>query len=207
MSSFTNSPLVVHTNISPNKNSPRNQPIRKITIHHVADVVSVETLGNIFKPASRQASSNYGIGNDGRIGMYVEEKDRAWTSSSSANDHQAVTIEVSNSAIGGDWPVSDNAYAALIGLCADICKRNGIPELTYDGTPNGTLTRHNMFANTICPGPYLQSRFTKICEDVNGRLTPPPLYRVQVGAFSVKSNAETMLARVKAAGFTDAFII
>ena len=98
---MSNSPLVVYTKISPNRNSPRNQPIRKITIHHMAGNLSVERCGEVFAPVSRQASSNYGIGTDGRIGMYVEEKDRAWTSSSPENDHQAITIEVANDEIGG----------------------------------------------------------------------------------------------------------
>ena len=35
---------------------------------------------------------------------------------------------------------------------------------------------------------------------------PKKLYRVQVGAYAVKANADAMLKRVKAAGFTDAFI-
>ena len=167
---MSNSPLVQYTRLSPNCNKPRNNKIKKITIHHTAGVLSVETLGNIFAPSSRQASSNYGIGSDGRIGMYVEEKNRAWTSSNATNDNQAITIEVSNSSNGGNWPVSDHVLNRLIELCVDICKRNGIKELNYTGDKNGNLTRHNMFANTTCPGPYLQSKFPYIASEVNKRL-------------------------------------
>ena len=119
------------------------------------------------------ASSNYGVGNDGRIGLYVEERDRSWCSSSAANDNQAVTIEVSNSATGGDWPVSDTALAATIELCVDICKRNGIERLIYTGTAAGNFTRHNMFAATTCPGTYLGVRFPYIADEVNRRIRPP----------------------------------
>ena len=99
---MSNSPLVQYTKLSPNYN-PRNNKIKKITIHHMAGVLSVETCGNIFANPSRQASSNYAIGSDGRIAMYVEEKNRSWCSSSPANDHQAITIEVSNSTTAPDW--------------------------------------------------------------------------------------------------------
>ena len=170
---FTNSPLTVFTRISPNKNSPRNQPIRKITIHHTAGVISIENLGDWFSRPTTQASSNYGVGSDGRVGLYVEEKDRSWCSSSPDNDHQAVTIEVSNSATGGDWPVSDRALMATIDLCVDICKRNGIDRLNYTGTTAGNLTRHDMFANKICPGPFLAARLPYIASEVNKRLIVP----------------------------------
>jgi len=171
MIQFSNSPLVAHTRLSPHRNAPRNQPIRKITIHMVAGVTSIESLGTLFS-GTRQVSSNYGVGSDGRIGMYVEERNRAWTSSSAANDHQAITIEVSNSALGGNWPVSDHVLEATINLCVDICRRNNIPRLVYDGTPNGSLTRHNMFAATSCPGLFLQSKFPYIAQEVTRRLSP-----------------------------------
>ena len=168
---MSNSSLVNYTAISPNSSNPRNNKIKKITIHHMAGNLSVETCGRVFNVKTRQASSNYGIGSDGRVGMYVEEKNRAWTSSSPSNDNQAITIEVAND--GGantNWHVSDKALAKLIDLCVDICKRNGIASLNYTGDANGNLTRHNMFANTTCPGPYLQSKFPYIASEVNKRL-------------------------------------
>ena len=128
---MSNSPLISYTKISPNRTSPRKKPIRKITIHHMAGNLTVEQCGAVFAPTSRKASSNYGIGTDGRIGMYVEEKDRAWTSSSPDNDNQAVTIEVANNTLGPNWTVSDKAMASLIDLCVDICKRNGIQSRHY----------------------------------------------------------------------------
>lgn len=177
---MSNSPLVQYTKLSPNCNKPRNSKIKKITIHHMAGVLSVETCGRIFAGSGRQASSNYGIGSDGRIGMYVEECNRSWCSSNANNDHQAITIEVSNCKNGGNWEVSDHVLARLIELCVDICRRNGIERLNYTGDASGNLTRHNMFAATACPGPYLQSKFPYIAEQVNKQLekdkqpTPQP---------------------------------
>jgi N-acetyl-anhydromuramyl-L-alanine amidase AmpD len=172
MMAYTNSKLVSYTKLSPNY-STRTGKITKITIHHAAVVnASLVGLGNGFNNPNRRASSNYGIDSNGRIGMYVEEKNRAWTSSSSANDNVAVTIEVANDGGAPDWHVSDKALAALIDLCVDICKRNDIKELNYTGNASGNLTKHSYFANTLCPGPYLGGRFSYIAEEVNKRLKP-----------------------------------
>lgn len=182
---MSNSALVNYKAISPNSNNPRKDKIRKITIHHMAGNLSVETCGVIFAARSRQASSNYGIGSDGRVGMYVEEANRSWCSSNAANDHQAVTIEVANDKIGGDWHVSDKALTKLIDLCVDICKRNGIDELNYTGDASGNLTMHCMFVATSCPGLYLKGKMAYIADEVNKRLAAPAdtgsTYTVQSG--------------------------
>ena len=152
--------------------------ICKITPHHMAGVLTGKQCARIFQNPNRNASANYCIGNDGDIVCSVEEENRAWTSSSSSNDCQAITIEVSNSSTGGNWPISEKAWNSLVNLCVDICKRYGF-RLNYTGDKNGSLTRHNMFANTNCPGPYLQSRFQELADTVNARLdggqpTPTP---------------------------------
>mgnify|MGYP003164464934 CR=1 FL=1 len=216
---MSNSPLVSYTKISPNKSSPRNHKIDTVTIHCVVGQCSVETLGNVFAPTSRQASSNYGIGYDGRIGMYVEEKDRSWCSSNAANDNRAITIEVASDT-KEPYAVNAKAYAALIDLLVDICKRNGIKELVWSTNKadrvnhkNGcNMTVHRDYANKSCPGTYLYERHAQIASEVNKRLgstniKPEPekpsggLYRVQTGAFKAKANADAMLAKVKAKGF------
>lgn len=185
---MSNSSLISYTKISPNRTSPRKKPIRKITIHHMAGNLTVEQCGAVFAPTSRKASSNYGIGTDGRIGMYVEEKDRAWTSSSPDNDNQAVTIEVANDTLGPNWTVSDKAMTSLIDLCVDICKRNGIQRLNFTGDKTGNLTMHCYFKSTLCPGPYLKSRFPYIASEVNKRLgaeAAPEPFIVQITASSL----------------------
>ena len=172
-----NSPLVDYTRISPNKNSPRNHKIDTITIHCVVGQCTVETLGNIFAPTSRQASSNYGVGTDGKIGMYVEEKDRSWCSSNAANDNRAVTIEVASDT-KHPYAVNDRAFAALLDLVTDICKRNGIKKLVWStkkadrvNHKNGcNMTVHRDYANKSCPGDYLYNRHGEIAAEVNRRL-------------------------------------
>lgn len=167
---MSNSTLINYTKISPNSNNPRNNTIKKITIHHMAGNLTVEQCGEIFSKPERQASSNYAIGTDGRIAMYVEEANRAWTSGSPENDNQAITIEVANCSGAPDWKVSDIALTKLLDLCTDICKRNNISKLNYTGDKSGNLTKHSMFVATACPGPYLESKMQYIADEVNKRL-------------------------------------
>jgi len=167
---FTNSSLVEYVKLSPNFSKRKNKKITKITIHHMAGNLSIETCGNVFASASRKASANYGIDSNGRVGMYVEECNRAWTSSNAENDHQAVTIEVANNSGAPKWTVSDKAYSKLIDLCVDICQRNDIKEINFTGDKNGNLTMHKYFAKTACPGPYLESKFPEIANKINERL-------------------------------------
>ena len=216
---MSNSPLVNYVQISPNRYSPRNHKIDTITIHCVVGQVSVEALGCIFAPTARQASSNYGVGYDGRIGMYVEEKDASWCSSSYENDNRAITIEVASDTTH-PYAVTDKAYNALIELVTDICKRNGIKKLLWKGdksligqTDKQNMTVHRWFENKACPGDYLYNLHGDIANKVNAKLgvNEPAeknkvTYYVQIGAYSIKANAENQLKLVKAKGFSDAFI-
>lgn len=187
---MSNSSLVNYIRISPNRTSPRYGTIKNIVIHHMAGNLSVETCGNVFAPTSRQASSNYGIGSDGRIGMYVEERDRAWTTGNQI-DHSSVTIEVADDKIGGGWHSSDKAMSALVNLCADICKRNGIKSLNYTGNKSGNLLMHKWYQATDCPGAYLESKFSWIASEVNKKLngqTDPDGDTKSGGAIQTRKN-------------------
>lgn len=196
---MTNSPLVNYTRISPNRTSPRNHAIDTITIHCVVGQATVETIGNIFAPTSRRASSNYGIGFDGRIGMYVEEKDRSWCSSSKDNDNRAITIEVASDKFH-PYKINDVAYRSLINLLEDICRRNNIKELKWQGNKSligqvdkQNMTVHRWFAAKACPGDYLYNLHSQIAKEVNLKLNPPKppvpkeLYRIRKSWEDIKS--------------------
>lgn len=177
---YTNSPLVSYTRLSPNNSGHRTHAIDRITPHCVVGQCSVEMLGSIFASTERMASCNYGIGADGRIGMYCEEKDRSWCSSSSANDQRAVTIECASDA-SHPYAFKDVVYNRLIELCVDICKRNGKTRLIWFGDkgwalgyqpkPNEmVLTVHRWFANKSCPGDWMYQRMGDLAAKVNARL-------------------------------------
>mgnify|MGYP002541063181 CR=1 FL=1 len=174
---YTNSSLVSYTKLSPNHSGQRTHSIDRITPHCVVGQCSVETLGSIFLPTSRQASCNYGIGADGRVGMYVEEKNRSWCSSSNANDQRAVTIECASDT-AEPYAFKGVVYQKLIELCTDICKRNGIKHLVWSTSKNDrvnhlngcNMTVHRDYANKSCPGDYLYNRHGQIAAEVNKRL-------------------------------------
>lgn len=171
---YTNSPLTSITLLSPNHSGQRTHVIDTITIHCVVGQCTAKRIGEIFQPTSRQASSNYGIGYDGEIGLYVEEKNRSWCSSSSTNDQRAITIEVASDT-SEPYAVTPAAYSALIKLVADICKRNGIKKLVWSTNKadrvnhkNGcNMTVHRDYANKSCPGTYLYNKHGEIAAEVN----------------------------------------
>lgn len=165
----------------------RNTKITDITIHHMAGVLSAEQCGGIFARAGRNGSSHYGIGNGGEIGQYVNEEDTAWANSNWPSNCRSVTIETSNSATGGEWPVSDAAYNSLIKLVADIAKRNNLGALVA----GQNLTWHSMFTATTCPGDYLRARVEDIAKKANeinsGGPAPTPA-PTPTGGFKVGDN-------------------
>lgn len=222
---MSNSTLVNCRVASPNRNSPRNHKIDTITPHCIVGQLDAETIGACFTSSSAKASCNYGIGLDGRIVLVVDEKDRSWCSSSSSNDNRAVTIECASDK-EHPYAMKGVVYETLIKLCVDICQRNGINKLLWLGSKEKTLaympksgeavlTAHRWFRNKACPGDWLYSRYGDLAEKVTARLSgntnPQPssgstIYRVQIGAYEKKANADAQLSKVKAAGF-DAFVV
>ena len=182
---FSNSPLATVKLISPNKTVGRNHAIDTITIHCFVGQVTAKRGCEVFQPSSKGASCNYVVGYDGSIGLCVEEKDRSWCTggykkvngiSGSSNDYQAVTIEVACEA-KHPYAITEKAMAALIELCTDICRRNGIKKLLWSGDKNlvgnpakQNLTVHRWFANKACPGDYIYQRLGDIAAKVNAKL-------------------------------------
>lgn len=219
---MSNSSLVNYTRISPNQYGKRNHKIDTVTIHCVVGQCSVETLGSVFADRNREASSNYGIGPDGRIGMYVAEDCASWCSSSYSNDQRAITIEVASDTFE-PYKVKDAAYKALIKLLVDICKRNGIKKLVWSTNKadrinhrNGcNMTVHRDYANKSCPGDYLYNLHGQIAKEVNAKLgsssttvsKPSVIYRVKSGGtwWPAVKNLEDY-AGVKGKAITDVAI-
>lgn len=225
---YTNSSLVSYTKLSPNHSGKRTHLIDRITPHCVVGQLSAESICGCFTSTSRQASCNYGIGTDGRVSLCVEEKNRSWCSSSNSNDQRAVTIECASD-MKAPYAMNSKVYDSLVKLCTDICKRNGKKKLLWLGSKSKALnyspksdemvlTVHRWFANKSCPGDWLYSRLDDLAEKVTANLSDATtstattttkketLYRVQVGAYFVKNNADVQLKKVKAAGF-DTYIV
>lgn len=177
-----NSSLVSVTVLSPNNSGTRTMRIDRITPHCVVGQMSALSLGNWFANKSAQASSNYGIGYDGKIGLYVPEDKRSWCSSSAANDQRAVTIECASDT-REPYAIKDAVYKSLIKLCVDICKRNGKTKLIWINDKAKALayvpkkdemllTVHRWFANKSCPGTYIMGKLPDLADKVTKELTP-----------------------------------
>lgn len=214
---YTNSKMVVYKKLSPNHSGRRKHSIDRITPHCVVGQCTAEGLGGWFAQVSTQASSNYGIDKDGRVGLYVEEKNRSWCSSSNANDQRAVTIECASDT-KEPYTMNSKVYATLVKLCVDICKRNGKKKLIWFGDKAKTLnykpkpdemilTVHRWFANKSCPGNWLYSRLGKLATEVTkqlgGKTTTsttsktkvPFLVRVDIDDLNIRKGAGTNYAR------------
>lgn len=211
---YSNSPLVVYKKISPNRSSPRNHIIDTVTIHCYVGQVTIEDMGAWLCNPSAQASANYGIGRDGRVGLYVEERDRSWCTSNRDNDNRAITIEC---ACDKNHPYAINSavYTSLVKLVTDICRRNGIKQLIWSTDKNArvnrlngcNLTVHRDYANKACPGDYIYNRLGQIASEVNKALgvsnpNPTPIdgTKTQASAFnglSEPQRAEKMLEMVR----------
>lgn len=200
---YTNSPLVVYTNLSPNHSGQRTHSIDRITPHCVVGQLSAESICGCFISPSRQASCNYGIGKDGRVSLCVEEKNRSWCSSSAANDQRAITIECASD-LTHPYAMNSAVYTSLIKLCTDICKRNGKTKLLWLGDKNKTLnyapasdemvlTVHRWYANKACPGDWLYSRLSDLAAKVTAALgTPVASTGLQAASLKDMESAEVV---------------
>ena len=178
---FTNSSLVEFTLLSPNHSGLRTKRIDRISPHCVVGQCSAEGLGDWFHRPSTQASSNYGIDKNGRVGLYVEEKNRSWCTSNNENDQRAVTIECASGKVE-PYAMNEVVYDRLIDLCVDICQRNGKKKLLWFGDKRKSLsyqpkedemliTVHRWFANKSCPGNWLYARLGDLAAKVTARLS------------------------------------
>lgn len=210
---MSNSPLVDFKKISPNKNTPRNHKIDTITIHCYVGQASVESMGNWFAEKSAQCSCNYGIGYDGRIGLFVDEGDRSWCSSSSSNDNRAITIECASDRTD-PYAINDKVYKSLVELCADICKRNNIKELKWKADKSligqvdkQNMTVHRWFANKACPGDYIYNRLGKIAKEVNAKLGAVEIVKDEkIGDSTVEEISKVVYGEAGIIGSYNAFL-
>lgn len=196
------SPLASYERISPNKRNPRESMIRRSTPHHIVGNLSIEaSLGlSQFITDGGSASTSYVIGSDGRLGLGVEETMRPYTTSSSINDREAITCELSN--IGGapDWRISDVAINMWMDFTVEAAKFYGFKTIKYvekpanlgNKTENGKqvkdinavetwiktwstlddfiITVHQWYSFTVCPGPYLMRQLPWMVKEMQKRL-------------------------------------
>lgn len=157
---MTFSSLIARTAPHHNKYASRQgTAISRIIVHHWAGTAGGDA--RLTNP-NAEVSANYILYGDGTLVGQVPEEYRAWTSGSWDADAPSITIEVQNSAVGGEWPVSQAAINKLTQLIADLGKRYGW------GTIDRSRVRgHREFYATACPGPFLWDRLSSIAAEAN----------------------------------------
>jgi len=176
---------------------------------------------NQDKPDGRQVCVHAFIGKlaDGSIATYqtLPWNHRGWHAGGSANDSH-IGFEICEDGLT-DASYFNKVYKEAVELCVYLCKQYGLTEKDiighYEGYQKGIASNHGDPKNWF---PKHGKSMDTFRADVKAGLTaaeaqapviptePKKYYRVQVGAYSVKSNADAMLAKIKAAGFTDAFV-
>ena len=165
---MSRSPYIDNVVLTNKHSGKRTHKVQAFVIHHMAAVWTGKRCAEYFRDTpSRQASANYCIGYDGDVALNVEEGNRAWTSSSNWADQRAITYELSNSKSGHPWEVSDKTINKAIIMLAEQHKRYGLKEASYTGDTKGTLWRHDWFASTNCPGPYLGGKLSYMADEIN----------------------------------------
>lgn len=200
---FTNSSLVDCIVKSPNFTEVKDRKLNRITPHCVVGQLKAENIGACF-PKGRQASCNYGIGTEGRVCLIVDEKNAAWTSSSSENDQQAITIECASDK-ESPYAFNNVVYNKLIDLCIDICKRYNKKSLIWIKDKDKALayqckndemllTVHRWFKNKSCPGDWMFARMGELAQLVTDTLNGKQITRPVINNTnnsSVKKTAAT----------------
>ena len=176
---------------------------------------------NQDKPDGRQVCVHAFIGKlaDGSIATYqtLPWNYRGWHAGGSANDTH-IGFEICEDGLT-DASYFSAVYKEALELCVYLCKQYGLTEKDiighYEGYQKGIASNHGDPKNWFPKhGKSMDTFRADVKAGLAAAVTPAPVtptapkkyYRVQVGAYSVKANADAMLTKLKAAGFTDAFI-
>ena len=147
------SPLTNHTTPHHNKYHPRGGATpQRLIVHHWAGTRGGDQ--RLMDP-NAEVSATYILYSDGTLTGQVPETLCPWTSNNwqGRHDQNAITVEIQNSATGGDWPITDAAFNKLVELLADLAKYYGL----FFHHP-ATVIGHRDVNPTTCPGNYLYSR-------------------------------------------------
>ncbi|AHM55849.1 N-acetylmuramyl-L-alanine amidase, negative regulator of AmpC, AmpD [Peptoclostridium acidaminophilum DSM 3953] len=168
---------------------------------------------NQDKPDGQQVCVHAFIGKlaDGKIATYqtLPWNHRGWHAGGSANDTH-IGFEICEDGLT-DAFYFNKVYTEAVELCVYLCKLHGLTEKDiighYEGHQKGIASNHGDPKIWFAKHGKSMDNFRAA---VKASLTvvmkptetePQKYYRVQVGAFSLKTNAENMLKELKAAGF------
>jgi len=173
---------------------------------------------NQDRPGGRQVCVHAFIGKlkNGSVATYqtLPWEHRGWHAGGDANNTH-ISFEICEDGLT-DSSYFNAVYKEAVELCVYLCKFYNLTERDiighYEGHQRGIasnsadprhwFTRHGKSMDTF------RADVKKLLNETNKLPTEEKkkYYRVQIGAYTVKANAEAQLARAKEAGFSDAFI-
>jgi len=142
--------------------------------HHVAGTDGLDYVANYN---DRNSHPTYHIADNGIVTGIVHP-DRRPSSTNDSVDSIAVSVEIDNTRVGGEWVVSQAAmdsWSAVIRHHADESSRAGraivknIPGQVQDAFFAGW---HQQYVQTACPGPFVISHMGTIVAKANGAAVP-----------------------------------
>lgn len=182
-----------------------------VTVHHNGGRLSHEGVLNVWK--TRPASAHFDVDGLGDVAQYVEMNEYAWATGSTNGNQQSISIEMCNSATGGNWPVSELTWRSAARLAGWIFAK------VIGARPSSSnLVVHHHWKATTCAGPYMDSvfgQFIAVAQQAydffkgGGSAPPPP---PPSGGKSVSQLADEVIAghwgnnpdranRLRAAGY------
>lgn len=173
---------------------------------------------NQDRPGGRQVCVHAFIGKlkDGSIASYqtLPWNHRGWHAGGKANDTH-IGFEICEDGLT-DASYFSAVYKEAVELCVHLCKLYGLSEKDIichsEGYKQGIASNHadvmHWFPKHGKTMDTFRADVKKLLSEEEKSAEPAKkkYYRVQIGAYTVKANAEAQLAKAKKAGFTDAFI-
>jgi N-acetylmuramoyl-L-alanine amidase len=173
---------------------------------------------NQDKPGGRQVCVHAFIGKlaDGSIATYqtLPWNHRGWHAGGDANNTH-IGFEICEDGLT-DASYFSAVYKEAVELCVHLCKLYGLSEKDIichsEGYKQGIASNHADVMHWFPKHGKTMDTFRvdvkKLLskEEKSAEPAKKKYYRVQIGAYTVKANAEAQLAKAKKAGFTDAFI-
>lgn len=183
----------------------RKSTPKRICVHYTGDCgASAARLAKFWKNVAAGmfankpeswTSAQYIVGLDGEVIRCVPDSEIAYAAANQNAD--TIHIEVCYKQKSGRF--EEKSIAALEELVRSLMAKYKIPA--------AKVLRHYDLTGKLCPAYYVdENRWAALHERITSDCKSGALYRVQVGAFGSKDNAEAYVEKIRQAGF-NAFVV
>lgn len=171
----------------------RTDKKKSVTLHHNAGRLSHEGVLRVWQ--TRPASAHFDVDSSGAVCQYVKVNEYAWAVGNGQGNRETISIEMANSATGGNWPVAEVTWKAAARLAGWL-----FAKVIGSRPTKENFFFHSHWSSTACAGPYMDSIYNKVlaaaqyCYDYfKGSSTPP---RPQVPGRPAKKSQTQICAEV-----------